>query len=167
VGFGLFESTDRIRRLLTSSQATRFDNTSLTNLHSLNLQGNPLSCFAHCSTIPGIEDRNPGIALFHDPMPAECGCSSSFLRGDSTGNAQLELTDAVRILRFLFLGNETPTCLVAFDSNADNTVELTDAVAILGFLFLGNPPTLPGMGECETVAPGSVLSCKESQPCGP
>jgi hypothetical protein len=69
----------------------------------------------------------------------------AFHRGDSDDNGQLQLTDAVRILGFLFLGGVSPTCLDAADSDNNGQLQLTDAVRILGFLFLGGaPPATPG-----------------------
>jgi hypothetical protein len=68
-----------------------------------------------------------------------------FHRGDSDNNGQLQLTDAVRILGFLFLGAVAPTCLDAADADGNNDLQLTDAVRILGFLFLGGAaPATPG-----------------------
>jgi hypothetical protein len=61
------------------------------------------------------------------------------LRGDSNNDDNLNITDAVVILNFLFLGTSQPACEVLADSNADTTVNLTDAVFILNFLFLGGP----------------------------
>jgi regulation of enolase protein 1 (concanavalin A-like superfamily) len=68
-----------------------------------------------------------------------------FHRGDSDDNGQLQLTDAVRILGFLFLGGVSPTCLDAADTDDNGQLQLTDAVRILGFLFLGGvAPAAPG-----------------------
>jgi hypothetical protein len=72
-------------------------------------------------------------------------CGGRFHRGDTDNNGQLQLTDAVRILGFLFLGGVSPTCLDAADTDGNNQLQLTDAVRILGFLFLGGvPPVAPG-----------------------
>ena len=60
-----------------------------------------------------------------------------FKRGDADDNSVLELTDAIRILNFLFLGGEAPSCFDAADADDNGTIELTDAIRILGFLFLG------------------------------
>lgn len=66
-----------------------------------------------------------------------------FVRGDTGGDGQVDLSDAVRTLGVLFLGTPPPACLDAMDSNDDGKLELTDAVYTLGFLFLGGPPLLP------------------------
>ncbi|MBI4603751.1 MAG: hypothetical protein HY721_17490 [Planctomycetes bacterium] len=68
-----------------------------------------------------------------------------FHRGDADQNGQLQLTDAIRILGFLFLGGPAPDCLDAADADDNGQLQLTDAIRILGFLFLGGvPPATPG-----------------------
>jgi len=68
-----------------------------------------------------------------------------FHRGDGDDNGKLELTDAVRILGYLFLGATPPTCFDAADADDNGLIQLTDAVRILGYLFLGQaPPAPPG-----------------------
>lgn len=71
----------------------------------------------------------------------------TFHRGDVDQNGLLQLTDAVQVLSYLFLGTATrvPSCLDAADADDNGEIQLTDAVRILGFLFLGNaPPPAPG-----------------------
>ncbi|MBI4601844.1 MAG: hypothetical protein HY721_07770 [Planctomycetes bacterium] len=64
----------------------------------------------------------------------------TFHRGDADDNGLLQLTDAIRVLGFLFLGQAAPTCLEAGDADDNGQLQLTDAIRILGFLFLGGPP---------------------------
>lgn len=79
--------------------------------------------------------------LFEPPVPV----GPVFHRGDSDDNGALQLTDAVRVLGFLFLGNAAPPCLDAADADDNGGLQLTDAVRILGFLFLGQTaPAPPG-----------------------
>lgn len=80
------------------------------------------------------------VAFDEGPPPGK-----TFHRGDSDDNGQLQLTDAVRILGFLFLGQTAPTCMEAADADNNGQLQLTDAVRILGFLFLGQAsPAPPG-----------------------
>ena len=83
-----------------------------------------------------------------DPITCEVDLSStsvSFHRGDSDNNGRLELTDAIRILGYLFLGSIAPTCLDAADADGNNGLELTDAIRILNYLFIGGAaPVSPG-----------------------
>ena len=91
-----------------------------------------------------------------------------FRRGDFTGDGQLDISDPVAVLGYLFLGT-TPDheCLASADGNGDRVVDLTDAVYLLGYLFLGSgapPAPFPGCGEDPAAAgPG----CTRSFGCAP
>ncbi|HLU48557.1 MAG TPA: dockerin type I repeat-containing protein, partial [Planctomycetota bacterium] len=70
-------------------------------------------------------------------------------RGDVDSNGTLDLTDAVRVLEWLFLGGEPARCPDAADVNDEGTIDLTDAVFLLSHLFLGgDTPPPPGMESC-------------------
>jgi hypothetical protein len=83
---------------------------------------------------------------------------TTFVRGDSNGDAKVELADAIHTLGFLFLGTDTPACYDAADFNDDGKIGLVDPVATLTFLFAsgkspeqpfpaaGEDPTADGMG---------------------
>jgi len=93
-----------------------------------------------------------------------------FRRGDSDGTGSMDLTDAVRILGFLFLGQGTLDCLEAADSDDNGAIELTDAVRILNYLFQGAaPPPAPGPppAPCGPDPAGSVkdLGCDKYETC--
>lgn len=62
-----------------------------------------------------------------------------FYRGDSNSDGKLDLSDAVNVLDFLFLGGSAPPCSDAADVNDDGKVNISDAIRLLGFLFLGDP----------------------------
>lgn len=62
-----------------------------------------------------------------------------FIRGDTDGNGQVDITDAQSILGFLFLGEGAPHCYDAADSNDDGDVNIADAIYTLSYLFLGGP----------------------------
>jgi hypothetical protein len=73
--------------------------------------------------------------------------SSRFIRGDSNVDGVLDISDAVAILGFLFLGSASLSCDDAADVNDDGALDLSDAVKLLGCLFLGDqlpPGTTPG-----------------------
>lgn len=67
------------------------------------------------------------------------GSPGIFIRGDSNRDGKVQLSDAVHLLGFLFLGSDSPTCRDAADGNDDGKLDLTDAVYVLGHLFLGGP----------------------------
>jgi hypothetical protein len=77
-----------------------------------------------------------------------------FVRGDANKDSEVNLSDALGILGYLFLGTKTPACLDSADADDDGIVELTDAVYLLSFLFLGTaqlPPPYPVAGTDPTV----------------
>ena len=67
----------------------------------------------------------------------------SFLRGDSNTDGEVDISDAIHTLSFLFLGTSQVPCEDAADANDDGTVDISDAISTLGFLFLGMPPVIP------------------------
>ena len=72
----------------------------------------------------------------------DCACpgeSVPFRRGDCNDDWTADLSDALCILNWLFLGTATPGCMSATNTNGDAGTDLTDAVYLLGFLFLGGP----------------------------
>ncbi len=105
------------------------------------------------------------LRISKTPIPL----SPIFHRGDADQNGQLQLTDAVRILNYLFVGAETPRCLESADADDNGEVQITDAVRILGYLFLGTEPLpLPGdpTNPCGPDPPGSPeLACDSVSGC--
>ena len=71
------------------------------------------------------------------------GNGRQFIRGDFNSDNRLNLSDAVGILLYLFLGEEGSDCLDTGDADDDSNVNLTDATYILNYLFLGGPPLPP------------------------
>lgn len=68
-----------------------------------------------------------------------------FHRGDADRNGDLDLTDAIFVLEYLFLGKRVPVCMEAADADNDGSVDITDAIITLLYLFLGEaPPASPG-----------------------
>ncbi len=79
-----------------------------------------------------------------------------FRRGDPNDDGGVNITDAIYILNYLFLGGEAPGCLEAADANDDGGINITDGVYVLNFLFLGGPePAPPGPNACGQDPPGS------------
>jgi len=69
-----------------------------------------------------------------------------FVRGDASGDRVVDISDAVSILNFLFLGGPARCCKDALDANDDGAVDIGDPVFTLNFLFLGGtriPPPYP------------------------
>jgi len=67
-----------------------------------------------------------------------------FLRGDADGSGEVDITDAIRILNYLFTGGAAPVCMDAADVGDRGEVDISGAIAILGYLFLGAAsPAIP------------------------
>jgi hypothetical protein len=78
------------------------------------------------------------------------------LPGDANQDARLDVSDAIALLRFLFVGGDiSMPCgdgtlasegnRLLLDSNGDGAVNLSDAVALLSYLFLAGPA--PALGK--------------------
>ncbi|MEM7231232.1 MAG: IPT/TIG domain-containing protein, partial [Planctomycetota bacterium] len=66
-----------------------------------------------------------------------------FVRGDTNLDGNVDISDAVATLNYLFLGG-SGECLDAMDTDDGGTVEITDGVIVLSFLFQGDdPPAAP------------------------
>ena len=83
------------------------------------------------------------------PATAAAQCEQQFRRGDSNASGDLNITDGVFVLNYLFLGGPEPPCQDAADSYDNGTLNITDGVRILNYLFLGGPaPPAPGPDTC-------------------
>ena len=71
-----------------------------------------------------------------------------FVRGDVTQDGGVDIADAVRLLQFLFMGAEEPSCKAAADADNSGALQLTDAVALLNHLFLGGATPAAPFPEC-------------------
>jgi hypothetical protein len=74
---------------------------------------------------------------------------AEFVRGDASSDGIVDISDAIRILSYLFLG-ATVTCQDAADPNDNEAIDLSDAVYVLNFLFRGAAaprPPYPDPGD--------------------
>jgi hypothetical protein len=95
--------------------------------------------------------------------PAGAG-GLTYARGDCNPDRKVDISDALRILGYLFLGSEVPPCLEACDGDDSGDLSISDAISLLGYLFLGSsPPPAPGP-ECGVDPSPSDLGCEQS-PC--
>ncbi len=124
--------------------------------------------------VSGLINLDEGLQFFEDTLWCPDGeppvVGTPFLRGDTTGDGALNITDAVRIFGILFLGEPDVTCQEVKDVNNDGAVNITDGIRVLGFLFLGQEaPESPGHENCGTDPdePGSPgdLGCESFSFC--
>lgn len=95
------------------------------------------------------------------------GQEGSFIRGDSTGDGRLDITDAICILADIFFtvsscGN--PLCMDARDANDDGKVDITDPIHVLRYLFLGGPAPSPPFPEAGTDTTSDPIDCLVARP---
>ncbi|MBI4602953.1 MAG: PKD domain-containing protein, partial [Planctomycetes bacterium] len=85
-----------------------------------------------------------------------------FVRGEANGDGGTDISDAIYILSYLFVGGVFPDCLDALDADDTGSIDLTDAVRLLGYLFQGGPaprPPFPAPGADPT---DDLLDCSRS-----
>ena len=83
-----------------------------------------------------------------------------FRRGDVDVSGTIDVTDAVKLLNYLFLGGATPECLDAADFDNSNVADISDAVANLSYQFLGGVASAaPGPNTCGSDPTPDDLGC--------
>jgi RNA polymerase sigma factor (sigma-70 family) len=116
---------------------------------------------------PGGEKEAFRATLMPSPPPA----GPRFRRGDCNGDGTVagQVTDAVYLLAFNFLGGPEPPCLAACDANGDGRVQgqVGDAIYLLTHNFLGGPaPVEPFPGCGPGLRPNDkTLGCENPKVC--
>jgi hypothetical protein len=72
----------------------------------------------------------------------------SGLCGDTNGDADVNISDAVYIINYVFVGGPSPNPYAAGDCNCDSMVNVSDAVMIINYVFMG------GNAPCDTDGDG-------------
>jgi hypothetical protein len=104
------------------------------------------------------------VHLVARPMAVD---SPAFRRGDSNGDGESDLSDAVHVLTWLFVGGGAPDCLDASNVDGSDAIDLSDAVYLLNYLFLsGQEPPAPGPIACGQAAK-PLLGCASYPSCLP
>jgi hypothetical protein len=91
-----------------------------------------------------------GVLRPPEPGPeAPPGSYARFRRADSNADGNLNISDPVATLGFLFLGQSIP-CPPAGDADGDGALNISDAVVTLQHLFVGRgaPIAPPGPDHC-------------------
>jgi hypothetical protein len=82
-----------------------------------------------------------------------------FVRGDVDRDGSLQITDPVRVLSYLFLGDGEILCDDAADANDDGRINISDPIAILNHLFLGAAALPAPTGSPGTDPTPDMLGC--------
>lgn len=100
-------------------------------------------------------------------LPTTAQGQQVFNRGNTNGDTEVDISDAICILQYLFSTEGSSCglqgCLDAVDTNDDGTPDVSDAVFLLSFLFQGGRPLpLPGATSCGPDPTGDALGCEAS-----
>jgi len=64
-----------------------------------------------------------------------------YICGDANGDDDVNVSDAVYIINYVFVGSESPDPLESSDCNCDGTCNISDAVWIINYVFVaGDEP---------------------------
>ncbi|MBI4601217.1 MAG: hypothetical protein HY721_04570, partial [Planctomycetes bacterium] len=90
---------------------------------------------------------------------------TAFRRSDSNADGEIDISDAIFTLAFLFLGGGEPQCADAADANDDGLLDLSDAVFTIAYLFLGGEPPPYPFPACGPDLSLDALECRELAAC--
>ena len=69
--------------------------------------------------------------------PSLWAADEAFVRGSARGTFDLDISDPVFIIGYLFIGGEAPPCLDAADANDDGRINIADTIWLVSHLFGG------------------------------
>ena len=97
------------------------------------------------------EDGDPPLVLEDCEFTLLAEATTELIRCDANADGRLQISDAVSILSFLFLGGVEPVCAEALDCDGDGESRVSDAIYGLTFLFLGGEPPPEPFPDCGRV----------------
>ncbi len=106
--------------------------------------------YLQMKTIPGITENHPSVVNefsilgnSHLPMIDRKGTAvyvheegKFFVRGDVTRDHTVDISDTVKLLKYLFL-SEPIQCEKPLDVNDDSNIDITDPIHLAQYLYLG------------------------------
>lgn len=63
----------------------------------------------------------------------------AYMPGDANGDATVNVSDAVYIINYVFVGGLQPQPYESGDANCDTSINVSDAVYIINYVFVGGP----------------------------
>ena len=64
----------------------------------------------------------------------------TFMRGDADGDGQINVSDVIYLINYLYKGGPQPVPLESGDANSDGIINSADIVYLINYLFVGGPP---------------------------
>lgn len=74
-----------------------------------------------------------------DPFILTVDTTQMAYRGDANGDGTINVSDAVYIINYVFVGGAAPNPMIAGDPNCDTAVNVSDAVYLINYIFVGGP----------------------------
>ena len=99
--------------------------------------------------------------------PTVQGQTIPFVRGDANGSGDVDISDGIFTLSYVFFGARGPTCAAAADSNADGRLDVSDMIYSLSFVLLGGPRPPAPYPECGLPLFEGRLDCVRYDACDP
>ena len=90
-----------------------------------------------------------------------------FIRGDFDGNGQLQMSDPVSGLRYMFQEDSGPQSFDAADTNDDGVNDLSDSIYALRYLFVNGPESPAPFLFCWFDPTEDELAAENQSVCGP
>jgi hypothetical protein len=76
--------------------------------------------------------------------------------GDYNEDAGVDISDAISVFGYLFLGREDPGCPAGLDFNGDSALDISDGIGLLNWLFQGGPGHALGF-DCV-----QIIDCRDA-----
>jgi hypothetical protein len=121
------------------------------------VSADPETCPQRSPDLRAIQlKEGPGVELV----------SGLFVRGDADSDFEVERSDAIFILKAIYLpGSPQPSCMDAADYDDNGAMEMSDAIYALKHLYVpGSPDPLPPFPYCGIDPTEDDLDCSE-HPC--
>lgn len=74
-------------------------------------------------------------------------CEVLFLCGDANNDSGVNVSDAVFIINYVFVGGDAPDPIDSGEVNCDDSVNVSDAVYIINYVFVGGTPPCDTNGD--------------------
>lgn len=104
----------------------------------------------------------PACCLFSIALLVPLGVladEAPFKRGDANVDGHMDISDTLRGLGILFLGDREPDCDDVLDTNDDGAFDVSDPISVIHFLFGGGPAPPSPFPECGLDTTPDPLGC--------
>lgn len=87
-----------------------------------------------------LHDSDPDAADSLKQYTATLTVQSAFTFGDANADENINISDAVYLIAYIFTGGQPPDPLGRGELNCDGSVNISDVVYLIAYIFAGGPP---------------------------